>query len=204
MTHPFRHFSMLRGVHAADLVTLLNACCGVGAILLLQGAPPPVEPWRAGVAMLLLVVALAADIADGAVARHRGTHSVFGREMDSLSDVISFGVAPAVLGHALGLNALLDLPFLLFFVACGIARLARFNVTAESLSAGGNKVRYFEGTPITTSVILAAASVGYFVAAHALPGGQVQLLGAAWHPFSVAFAVMGCLMISKTLRIPKP
>ena len=49
-----------------------------------------------------------------------------------------------------------DALILVYFVCCGVSRLARYNVTAESLSEGGDKVKYFEGTPIPTSVLLTA------------------------------------------------
>jgi len=70
---------------------------------------------------------------------------------DSLADVISFGVAPAVIAYGCGMQGLVDRIILVFFVACGVSRLARYNVTAEQLSEGGDKVKYFEGTPIPTS-----------------------------------------------------
>ena len=87
-----------------------------------------------------------------------------------------------------------------------MSRLARFNVTAETLSAGSDKVKYFEGTPIPTSVVL----VG--VLAYAAWQGRIGdgLWGGAWvvgpwqlHPLALLFALSGTLMISKTLRIPK-
>jgi CDP-diacylglycerol--serine O-phosphatidyltransferase len=62
------------------------------------------------------------------------THSALGRELDSLADVISFGVAPAALGFAAGLHGGWDWVALTYFVCCGVGRLARFNVTAEKLS----------------------------------------------------------------------
>ena len=92
------------------------------------------------------------------------------------------------------------------FVCCGVSRLARFNVTAEALSAGGDKVKYFEGTPIPTSVVLVA------VLASAAWQGRIgdAVWGGAWtlgpwalHPLTLMFALSGTLMISKTLRIPK-
>ena len=94
--------------------------------------------------------ALIFDWFDGRVARSRHHHSALGRELDSLADIISFGVAPAVLGFAAGLRGAWDWLALIYFVCCGVSRLARYNVTAETLSAGGNKVAYFEGTPIPT------------------------------------------------------
>jgi phosphatidylserine synthase len=95
---------------------------------------------------------------------------------------------------------------LCYFVCCGVSRLARYNVTAEDLSAGADKVAYFEGTPIPTSVAITA------VLAWAAWQGALgaQMWGGAWqlgpwqlHPMSLLFALSGTLMISKTLRIPK-
>src|SRR5205085_6470605 len=100
--------------------------------------------------------AFAFDIADGRIARARHQHSPLGRELDSLADVISFGVAPAALAFAAGMQGGWDVAALVFFVCCGVSRLARFNVTAESMAGQGGKVKYFEGTPIPTSVALTA------------------------------------------------
>ena len=74
--------------------------------------------------------------------------------------MISFGVAPACLAYAVGMNGILDQLVLLYFVACGISRLARYNITAEAMSAETGKVTYFEGTPIPTSVLLVALLMG--------------------------------------------
>jgi CDP-diacylglycerol--serine O-phosphatidyltransferase len=128
-----------------------------------------------------------------------------GRELDSLADVIAFGVAPAALAFAAGMRGGWDWAVLIYFVACGVSRLARFNVTAEALSAGGDKVKYFEGTPIPSSVVLVivlavAAWQGRLGAA--LYFGSVEL-GLVLHPLVLMFALSGSLMISKTLRIPK-
>ena len=146
------------------------------------------------------------DVIDGRVARWRHTHSALGRELDSLADIISFGVAPAVLGFAAGLRGGWDWVALIYFVCCGVSRLARFNVTAESLSEGGDKVAYFEGTPIPTSVLL--AGVLAWAAWRDRLGGN--LYWGAWtlgpwdlHPLALLFVLSGTLMISKTLRIPK-
>jgi CDP-diacylglycerol---serine O-phosphatidyltransferase len=94
---------------------------------------------------------------------------------------------------------------LVVFVACGVSRLARFNVTADALSEGSDKVKYFEGTPIPTSLLLiimlgVAASQG---ALHdALWFGAVEIAGATLHPLVLCFALSGSLMIS-LIRIPK-
>jgi CDP-diacylglycerol--serine O-phosphatidyltransferase len=201
-----RHFSMIRGFHLADFFTLANAACGVAGVFfaMLYVATTDVAHFMAGAA--LAPAALVFDVLDGRVARWRQQHSALGRELDSLADVISFGVAPAALGFAAGLRGAFDWIVLLYFVCCGVSRLARYNVTAETLSEGTGKVSYFEGTPIPTSVLLTA------VLAWAAWQGRIgdALYGGAWqlgpwvlHPLSLLFALSGTLMISKTLRIPK-
>ena len=124
-----------------------------------------------------------------------------GRELDSLADVISFGVAPAAIAFAAGVNTRLDQMILLFFSMCGLSRLARYNVTAESLSNEKGKVEYFEGTPIPTSVVpLGLLMLAFFTGNLYL----VEVPGLAFHAIALLFLLSGALMISKTLRIPKP
>jgi CDP-diacylglycerol--serine O-phosphatidyltransferase len=99
-------------------------------------------------------------VLDGYVARlDRSRQSTLGADLDSLADVISFGVAPAVLGFTLGLRGGWDMLCLTYFVVCGVSRLARFNVTAEALAdTETGKVKYFEGTPIPTSISSSSSS----------------------------------------------
>ena len=201
-----KHFSMIREFHLADFFTLGNAACGVGAIFLAMAyvAAPSTAHFLAAAALLPL--AFVFDVFDGRIARWRQTHSALGRELDSLADVISFGVAPAALAFASGMQGGWDAIVLIYFVCCGVSRLARYNVTAESLSEGGDKVKYFEGTPIPTSValvgVLAAAAWQGHVGP-ALWGGAWQIMGWTLHPLVLLFGLSGTLMISKTLRIPK-
>ena len=203
---PQRHFSMLRDFHAADFLTLANAACGVASVFLamlyMQSGALHHLLWAAAMTPLAFFF----DVLDGRVARWRQQHSALGRELDSLADIVSFGVGPATLGFAAGLQGGWDALVLAGFVCCGVSRLARYNVTAESLSAGADKVAYFEGTPIPTSVVLTAvvALAAWQGALGAkLPGG-VWVLG-PWqlHPMVLLFALSGSLMVSKTLRIPK-
>jgi CDP-diacylglycerol---serine O-phosphatidyltransferase len=203
---PPRHFSMLRSFHLADFVTLANAACGVSAVFLAMAymASPSLQHFYAAAVMAPL--AFFFDVLDGRIARWRQTHSALGRELDSLSDVISFGVAPATLGFAAGLQGGWDVVALVYFVCCGVSRLARFNVTAETLSAGTGKVAYFEGTPIPTSVVLTgvlAVAAWQGALGDALWGGVLQLGPWSLHPLSLMFVLSGTLMVSKTLRIPK-
>ena len=197
---------MIRGFHLADFLTLGNAACGVVAIFAAMAYLEAREAGRLLAATALLPLALVFDVLDGRIARWRHASSPLGRELDSLADVISFGIGPAALGFAAGLQGGWDVVALSYFVCCGVSRLARYNVTAESLSGGGGKVRYFEGTPIPTSVLL--------VALLALAAWQDRLGDALWfgavdmgpwtlHPFALLFVLSGSLMISKTLHIPK-
>jgi CDP-diacylglycerol--serine O-phosphatidyltransferase len=203
---PPKHFSMIRGFHLADFFTLGNAACGVLAVLLAMRFVASGELGHFHLAAAMIPLAFVFDVLDGRIARWRHQHSALGRELDSLADVISFGVAPAALGYAAGLHGGWDLAVLCYFVCCGVSRLARYNVTAEALAEGGDKVKYFEGTPIPTSVVLVgllawAASAGAI--GERLWGGAWRLGPALLHPFSLLFALSGTMMISKTLRIPK-
>ena len=100
-----RHFSMLRGFHVADFFTLGNAACGVGGVFLAMLYMASQSPLHFYVAAALAPAAFIFDILDGRIARARHEHSPLGRELDSLADVISFGVAPAALGFAAACKA---------------------------------------------------------------------------------------------------
>ena len=201
------HFSLLRSYQVADLLTLANAVAGMASILLMMSSLLTPEPWRVTLALGLLPVALGCDVIDGVVARWRHQHSEFGQELDSLADIVSFGVAPVVIAYGLGMRGGWDALIFLFFVGCGISRLARFNITAAALSDATGKVRYFEGTPIPSSVVLVLVLAGCFylgAVGEKLPLGVVTLASVHWHPLSLLYLAHGCAMVSKTLRIPKP
>lgn len=197
---------MLRGFHLADFFTLGNAACGVAAVFFAMLYMKSALPFHFFAAAALAPAAFVFDVLDGRIARARHQHSAMGRELDSLSDVISFGVAPAALGFAAGLDGGWDAAALIYFVCCGVSRLARYNVTAETLSAGSDKVKYFEGTPIPTSVIITGllALAAWRGAIGEKLWGGVHGIG-PWdlHLLSLVFVLSGSLMISKTLRIPK-
>jgi len=201
-----RHFSMLRDFHLADFFTLANAACGVAGVFLAMLYLRDEDARLFLLAAAMAPAAFAFDVLDGRIARMRHQHSVLGRELDSLADVISFGVAPAALGFAAGLSGGWDWVVLIYFVCCGVSRLARYNVTAEALSEGGEKVRYFEGTPIPTSVVITAVlawAAWRGRLGDAIYGGEWSAGPWALHPLVLLFALSGTLMVSKTLRIPK-
>ena len=198
---PVRHFSMIRSFHLADLFTIANGFCGVAAIFEAMKFLDTRDAKHAYVAALLIPVALVFDVLDGRVARWRHSASSLGRELVSLADVISFGVAPAAIAFAAGLNTWLDQIVLIYFAVCGLSCLARYNVTAESLSTSTGKVAYFEGTPIPTSVVPLGLLMLLFHRGNLYPA---SLLGLDFHWPVALFFISGCLMISKTIRIPKP
>ncbi len=157
------------------------------------------------VASQAIAAAVVLDGLDGRIARMTNTTSAFGREMDSLADVISFGLAPAVLAFAWGVqfidpiigeklrgqifNAGSFVAFL--FLLCGACRLARFNVQVNPIpkNPGRPDRKYFVGLPIPAAAAMVAAVVW---ASDAQP--------IAWWPVSVAWlcllALLGFLMVS--------
>jgi len=207
MTTPERikPFSMIREFHLADWFTLANAACGTSALFAMMTYLQTSDVRHVYFACWLVLAAFVFDVLDGRIARWRQKSSAMGLDLDSLADIVSFGVAPAVIGYGCGMQGLYDRIVLTFFVACGVSRLARFNVTAEALSEGGDKVKYFEGTPIPTSLLLV---IVLFVAAMqgALGGslwfGEVVVAGFTLHPLVLIFALSGSLMVSR-IRFPK-
>jgi CDP-diacylglycerol---serine O-phosphatidyltransferase len=198
---------MIRDFHLADFFTLANGCCGTGAIFVAMDHVREARADKVYVAGLLVVAALFFDVMDGRIARWRHDTSPLGRELDSLADVISFGVAPACLAYAVGMNGVWDALALLYFAACGISRLARYNITADALAEAKGKVSYFEGMPIPSSTVLVLLLVVLAWLGRIglnLPLGVLQLGPFALHPLVLLFAISGSLMISKTIRIPKP
>jgi len=199
--------SLFRSFVLADYVTMMNAVCGVSSIFLCLNY---LENNRRNdyiqYAFSLIPLALIFDIMDGWVARKRKSHSPWGSDLDSLADVVSFVVCPAVLGFTLGLRGMWDSFILCFFVFCGIARLARFNVTSSQLGMGA-KVPYYEGFPVPTSLIIVAL---WYVAWHTdavfqdVWFGAFKVLGRTFHPWSILYFVWGCCFVSASIRIPKP
>ncbi len=203
-----KHFSMIREFHLADFFTLANGACGYRRRLLRDEVPRDPDG-------TLFSHRRGARPRGLRFRRHRRPDRALAANafrarprVDSLADIISFGVAPAALGFAAGLRGGWDWVALTYSVCCGVGRLARFNVTAEKLSEGSGtgKVKYFEGTPIPTSVVL--TGVLAFAAWQGRLGDYVYW--GAWqigpwelHPLVLLFVLSGTLMISKTLRIPK-
>ena len=161
-----------------NALTALNLIFGVGAIIsTFEG--------RFYEAALLIVAAMISDGLDGRVARYLNASSEFGKELDSLCDLVSFGVAPAILSYAFLLK---DLPGMTgyivaaFFATCGALRLARFNVNTGVVKG------YFMGLPIPA----AGCVVATFIMLGIKPLGFI---------FPVMVLLCGYLMVS-TIKYP--
>ncbi len=200
-----KRFAMIREFQMADWFTLANAVCGGGSLFSVLTYLETRDVQHIYYAGALVLAALIFDVLDGRIARWRQKASLLGQELDSLADVISFGVAPAIIAYGCGMQGMYDRIILLYFVACGVSRLARYNVTAAALSEGAGKVKYFEGTPIPTSIALVLVLV---LAAWSgavnenLWLGEIRLLGFVLHPLVIMYAISGSLMISR-FHIPK-
>jgi CDP-diacylglycerol--serine O-phosphatidyltransferase len=197
--------ALIREFRLADWFTLGNAVCGTAALFSTITYVQTGIVGHVYFAGALVFAALIFDILDGRIARWRQTASAMGRELDSLADVISFGVAPAMIGYGCGMQGLYDRILLTYFVACGVSRLARYNITADAMSEGTGKVKYFEGTPIPTSFVLvcvlsAAAAAG--AVGEQLWFGKILISGYVFHPLTLIFALSGSLMIGR-IHIPK-
>lgn len=209
-TSDHRHFSMIRNLHMADYITLLNCCCGFLSVLssVAYAASQRQAPHFILRALYLVPLGLFFDFLDGRVARLRNKSSLMGQELDSLADLISFGVAPATAAFTLGFDSTVDVTMLTIFVLCGLTRLARFNVTVANIPKdAGGKSKYFEGTPIPTTLVL----VGILFYCHTQGWVHEQLpLGVMFeghelefHPMVLLFILSGSAMISKSLKVPK-
>jgi CDP-diacylglycerol--serine O-phosphatidyltransferase len=144
-----------------NLMTAGNLLCGFMAVLkivegaLLQNTPQSAQ--RFELAIVFILIACICDALDGRLARLGGHESAFGREFDSIADIVSFGVAPALMVYKVVLN---DFPTLGWMVAslyllCGALRLARFNCLAASNPSAATKE--FRGFPIPAAAGLTAS-----------------------------------------------
>lgn len=145
-----------------NLFTAGNLFCGFLALTKIVESDLASGQYRdIKVALFLILLACIFDLLDGRVARMGGYESPFGREFDSLADIVSFGVAPAFLVHRIVLHDVFrDHPEIGWFIAaayviCGAFRLARFNCIAAMAGTGGG--RYFLGFPIPAAAGLVAS-----------------------------------------------
>jgi CDP-diacylglycerol---serine O-phosphatidyltransferase len=194
---PFRNPRLRRGVYLLpSALTVANIFCGYYAVLaILEGSMADFDHAACAIGFAYLF-----DSFDGRIARFMGTESAFGREFDSLADVVSFGIAPAMLAYAWGIRSLaasaapealhlIQLGWVVgfFFLGCCAWRLARFNI--QGMAPGGN--RYFVGLPTPAAAGVIAAMVHAFN--YPISDVKVSLLWLA------LIIVLGILM-SSTVR----
>lgn len=206
------HFSLVKAMHLADLITELNGFCGfmsiLSAIKYCQGDRADLN--NLWLAFFFMPFGLFFDFFDGKVARWRNKSSLMGQELDSLADLISFGVAPATVGFSIGFQTWVDQLILSFYVLSGLTRLARFNVTVAMLPKDKTgKSKYFEGTPVpfaclTGSAIMATWTFMGLIHDNIPLGTFLSGTPLEFHPAALFFILNGSLMVSKTLHVPKP
>lgn len=204
-----RHLSFVRNLHMADCITMLNGFSGFYAIISCLRFTLTSQTHYLQRAIFFTFLGLFFDFFDGKVARLRNKSSLIGQELDSLADLISFGVAPAAIAFCSGMQTTADCLNLVFMVLCGLGRLARFNVTVARIPTDkSGKSKYFEGLPIPTSlwlVSLLSVLIKYDMVGENLPLGILwKDTPYEWHPLASLYAIQGCLMISKSIHIKKP
>lgn len=160
----------------ANAITLINLSFGIIAIILILQD-------LSHMSLVFIFLAALFDRFDGMVARHFNAESLFGKELDSLSDLVSFGVAPALLIYSTDLSAMLwvGIAATIFFILAGAIRLARYNVKEFDGS--------FYGVPITAAGVLLTLS--YFLSPYVGPPF-----------FIIIMIILGFSMVSN-IRIAK-
>ena len=157
---------------------------------------------------MFVVLALVFDVMDGRVARWRHTASVMGRELDSLADVISFGVAPACLAFAVGFTGLWDclVPAVLRRLRDQPPRPLQHHRGDDVGGGGQGHVLRGHADPDQRAPRPGADGADLARARWTtrFPFGIVSVAGWDLHPLVLVFALSGSLMISKTIHIPKP
>ena len=161
--------NIIRQLKLADFLTMANLWCGVSAVIVASKG-------YSFLASILILSSVFFDLLDGRIARYLNQVNMFGKELDSLSDIVSFGIGPVALFFSLSSLDALSIFGSIFFVSCAMLRLARFNI---------KRLKHFEGVPITVNGILFPF---LFFLKMVLPDSL-----ALW-PF--IFIVMGILMVS--------
>ena len=172
----------------ANLVTLMGLCCALLACFLLaQG--------KVAISMMAFACAGLCDMMDGRIARASGATGkrvrFYGVQLDSLCDVVSFGMVPCFMAFYLHYDGILDILIYLLFVVCGATRLANFN-TEVAIDSPNLRSSHFTGVPIPFSVVV----LPLLVIIHQLAGPVAWL-------FRLAFLLTGIGYVLR-IRIPKP
>ena len=151
-----KHTPFLGFWHYGVVLTYISLASGIVGICFSVGGAREPYPW---VGIICLLISGFCDAFDGVVARTRKNRTredcMFGARIDSLTDLIAFGVAPAMIGFGMHINRWYYLPIYIFFVLCGLVRLAYFDVTEQirTEDADCGKRKYYQGLPITNAAV---------------------------------------------------
>jgi CDP-diacylglycerol--serine O-phosphatidyltransferase len=179
-----------------NIITLSSVFCGFDSIRISASAQSDDDFYRAS---LLLVFALFFDMLDGRVARLTKTQSAFGLQIDSLADVISFGVAPAILVYQWSLRQRPTIGLIAAFVfaAAGAVRLARFNVLSMGEKGAPTKPgKYIVGLPVPGA---AGILISLVLANHAM-GDELMLHGPKYVWAMIALTVFLSFLMVSTIK----
>lgn len=205
---PTRNRRLRRGIYLLpSLFTTANIFCGFYAIISSMKGSYDSAAIAIGFAILF-------DGLDGRIARMTNTTSAFGLEFDSLADVITFGIAPAVLAYLWGIRPVIPVEgshiakniqqigwvIAFAYLICGAARLARFNIQSHTPShpTGLPQKKHFVGMPIPAAAGFIAAVVHFIWGVFKFNDLTEWQLGLAW---ILILAVLAFLMVS-TIRYP--
>ncbi|MEO6221908.1 MAG: CDP-diacylglycerol--serine O-phosphatidyltransferase [Vicinamibacterales bacterium] len=174
---------MRRGMYLLpSLFTIGNLFCGYACIMFaMRGDLTTAAPF--------IGIALVLDSLDGRIARLTGTTSAFGIELDSLADVVSFGLAPAVLASAWGLSELGRWGWAagFLYVTAAAIRLARFNINTETHT----DKRYFVGMPSPAAASVPAATIFFY---------PYPLVGRAQAMAAIAVVLLPAILMVSSIR----
>ena len=176
------------------ILTYLSLCSGVTGIWFCMNNHP-------GCAIICLLFSGLCDAFDGRVARMRKSSTEqekrFGIQIDSLCDLVCFGVLPCVIGYAIGMRSALYIPVFCLFTLAALIRLAYFNVTEEERQQQtSEKRKNYQGLPVTSSSLI----FPFFFLAHFIDALKPH----AQFIYLIALLLTGALFVLKSLKIRKP
>ncbi|KFY93815.1 hypothetical protein V500_03512 [Pseudogymnoascus sp. VKM F-4518 (FW-2643)] len=193
-------FDMIRRLRLADYVTLSNALCGVLSVFC------SMQRYFV-IAHVLIFLGYEFDRFDGIVARWRNECSELGKQLDSLSDLITFGMAPIIMLYSVGFRTPVDQLVLGFYALCGVSRLARFNVVAQLVPKDAHgKALYHEGLaiPFAALIVSTTVAVSTWMGWTSEDFLLTVLFPAAWcefHPVLVAVMALGAMMSQDVVKM---
>lgn len=182
-----------------NLITVLAICAGLSGIRLAFEA-------RFEAAVVMVLIAAFLDGIDGRLARMLKATSKFGAQMDSLADIVNFGVAPALVLYAYLLDQAGSpgwIAALMFAIACGL-RLARFNVLDEDLERPAWQAEYFVGVPAPAGAVIVLLPI-YLIFVGVLAPDRITAFAASGYTVLMAFLLVSRLPVysGKKIRVPR-